>query len=227
MLSKFGNWIFHYRNFLFPLFYAALFIPSLPIFHSINWAIALGTLFIAMGILVRSVTIGLVYIIRGGKKRQIYAEKLVTTGIYSVCRNPMYLGNILLLLGFGIFANSLLFLLIFFPLFYLFYMAIMRAEENFLIKKFPVDYSEYKRNTNSLVPNFRGLGNIFKDFTMNWIRVIQKEYNSLCMYLSGMLMLLFYHKFITFSQFAILLTANLAWYLVVKYLKKSGELDKK
>ena len=33
IFTKFGNWLFHYRNILFPVFYAALFIPSTAIFQ--------------------------------------------------------------------------------------------------------------------------------------------------------------------------------------------------
>ena len=135
MLVKLGNWLFKYRNILFPLFYAALFIPSPIIFQSERWALEIGLLFIGTGILIRCITIGLVYIIRGGSKRQIHAETLVTDGIYKVCRNPMYLGNILLLLGFGLFSNSLLFTLIFMPLFVFFYVAIIWAEEGLFVKK--------------------------------------------------------------------------------------------
>jgi len=112
----FGNWIFRYRNAIFPFFYVALFIPSPDIFAN-KYAIILGALIIISGIMVRSLTIGLEYIIRGGSKGKIHANKLVTGGIYSICRNPMYLGNILLILGFGIFANSLLFTALFSPLF--------------------------------------------------------------------------------------------------------------
>ncbi|NJK97787.1 MAG: isoprenylcysteine carboxylmethyltransferase family protein, partial [Bacteroidales bacterium] len=124
MIAKFGNWLFHYRNVLFPFFYAALFIPTTPLCPD-KWALTIGLFIIGIGVLIRSITIGLVYIIRGGQKRQIHAETLVTDGIYKVCRNPMYLGNILLILGFGIFANSLIFLLIFVPIFFVFYKAII------------------------------------------------------------------------------------------------------
>ena len=80
------------------------------------------------------VTIGLAYIIRGGKNKKVYAEDLVTTGIFAHCRNPLYVGNILMLAGVGILSNSLLYVVIMIPFFLFVYQAIVLAEENFLTK---------------------------------------------------------------------------------------------
>lgn len=67
MIVQFGKWIFHFRNFLFPVFYIALFIPSQRVFNSQEFSDIFGLTFIFSGILVRTITIGLVYIVRGGK----------------------------------------------------------------------------------------------------------------------------------------------------------------
>jgi len=79
-----------------------------------------------------------------------------------LCRNPMYFGNILLLLGFAFFANSLLFILAFLPLFILFYLAIIEAEEVFLEQKFGEIFSEYKKNANYLFPDIRKIRKAFE-----------------------------------------------------------------
>jgi len=219
MITKFGNWIFHYRNYLFPLFYAALFIPSPQIFQGEIWAIITGLIFIVSGILIRSLTIGLVYIIRGGANRRIHAEKLVTEGIYKVCRNPMYLGNILLILGFGLFANSLIFTLLFFPLFVFFYLAIIAAEEDFLLGKFSQQFIDYKSHSNAIIPRLGNLKSAFKGHTFKWKNVIYKEYNSLFIYFTGICLLLLYHKQIVVKSFLIIETTILIIYLLIKYLK--------
>src|SRR5687768_16881211 len=109
MMVRLGNILFHYRNFLFPVFYILLFVPSQKVFGSMNTALILGFLIAASGQAIRVATIGLVYIIRGGKNRQIYAEGLVTEGIFSHCRNPLYVGNILIIIGLGVMSNSLFF----------------------------------------------------------------------------------------------------------------------
>ena len=99
-------------------------------------AVGVGTAVVLLGQIIRAMTIGLDYIIRGGRNRRVYAEDLVTTGIFSHCRNPLYVGNLLVLLGLGIAANSIYFVGILMPLFLLFYQAIVLAEENFLRNKF-------------------------------------------------------------------------------------------
>src|SRR5437773_2403603 len=110
-MVRFGNWIFHYRNFLFPVFYLLLFIPSPEIFSSWETAIEVGTLISFTGEFVRVLVMGLVNIQHGGRERAIYSSDLITDGIFSHCRNPLYIGNILILLGLGVMANSLIFIL--------------------------------------------------------------------------------------------------------------------
>ena len=100
-----GNFFFRYRNMLFFFLYAALFIPSPAIFredqlgpHYYYWPVAIGLTITILGQIIRGATIGLAYIIRGGLHGQVYAEELVTQGIFNHCRNPLYLGNILMLI---------------------------------------------------------------------------------------------------------------------------------
>src|SRR6266446_7142194 len=100
-MVKFGNWIFHYRNFLFPVFYLLLFIPSPEIFDDYKIAILVGFIISLLGEGIRAIVMGLVNIQHGGRDRKIYSSDLITDGIFSHCRNPLYIGNILFLLGLG------------------------------------------------------------------------------------------------------------------------------
>uniref|UniRef100_UPI0032178068 methyltransferase family protein n=1 Tax=uncultured Draconibacterium sp. TaxID=1573823 RepID=UPI0032178068 len=220
MLVKFGNWIFHYRNFLFPVFYLTLFIPSPHLFSDHTISLTIGAIIIFLGMFTRSVTIGLVYIQRGGRNRRIHASKLVTEGIYSVCRNPMYLGNLLLLLGFGIFANSVLYLAIMFPVFGFIYLGIIKAEEAFLTNEFGEEYVEYRKKTFAIIPKLRGLGKIFANYKFNFTRVVIREYNSLFIYACGILLLCYYQQVMSLQTSAVLLVIVLVIYLVVKVLKR-------
>src|ERR1700692_1003243 len=101
-MVKLGNFLFRNRNGIFPLFYLMLFVPSWEVFDNPVTAMIIGFSVTIIGQLIRVITIGLVYIIRGGKDRRVYAEDLVTTGIFAHCRNPLYVGNILILVGLGI-----------------------------------------------------------------------------------------------------------------------------
>jgi protein-S-isoprenylcysteine O-methyltransferase Ste14 len=225
MLVKSGNLFFHYRNYFFAVMYAALFIPSPVVFSNTGWAQIIGGIIIASGILVRSITIGLVYIIRGGSKRQIHAETLVTEGIYKVCRNPMYLGNLLLLLGFGLFANSLLFTLIFFPLFVFIYIAIIKAEEAFLSNKFGDRFTTYVSQTNAIIPKLSCLKDAFTGHQFNFKKVINKEHNSLFLYFGGVLLLLLYQHSISLIAFLTGFAVIAMIYMTVKLLKRNKMLE--
>src|SRR4051812_16294908 len=103
-MIQIGNFFFRYRNFVFIFLYLALFIPSPPLFreqhfgpHYYYLPIIIGLLVTISGQLIRGLTIGLAYIVRGGKDKQVYAEELVTEGMFNHCRNPLYVGNILML----------------------------------------------------------------------------------------------------------------------------------
>src|SRR5207249_3584830 len=106
MIVKIGKLLFHYRNGLFPLVYGLLVLKSEPALPDYRVASLLGFLVGLLGQLLRAVTIGLEYIIRGGRNRQVYAEKLVQGGIFAHCRNPLYLGNVLIVVGVGLASNS-------------------------------------------------------------------------------------------------------------------------
>lgn len=225
MIVKLGNWLFHYRNMLFPFFYAMLFVPSRPVFGNMTYAFIVGGIIIFIGMAVRITTIGLVYIERGGKNRRIYAGELVTEGIYNVCRNPMYLGNALLLLGFGLFANSLIFTLVFVPLFVGLYIAIILAEEAFLYNKFGQEYTSYKKNTNRIIPRLSSIKGAYRDQTFKWQKVVSKEHNSMFLYFTGILLILYHKTAISYFAFIIIFIVIFTNYLSVKLLKKRKVLD--
>ena len=177
-MVKLGNFLFRYRNGLFPVFYALLFLPSPPLLANPWRAIGLGLFIALLGQAIRVLTIGLQYIIRGGKNYKVYAEELVTGGLFSHCRNPLYVGNVLMIAGLGVMANSLIFTAVITPVFVLFYQAIIRAEEHFLLSKFGEAYRVYQRDVNRWIPSLSGLGSTLRSMTFNGRRALLKEYNT-------------------------------------------------
>ena len=239
MMIQIGNFFFKYRNLLFILLYLALFIPSPPIVSPevfggsyFLWPIIIGLIITITGQLIRGATIGLAYIIRGGKDGKVYAEDLVTQGIFDHCRNPLYVGNILMLAGVGILSNSLLYLLVFIPFFLFVYQAIVLAEENFLRGKFGERFNQYCKKVNRWIPDLGGIGKTFKGMHFKWKRWILKEYNTQYVWLSGItLILLFKYPELTNHDTSlrntlliIILSILLFLYLFVRYLKKSGKM---
>jgi protein-S-isoprenylcysteine O-methyltransferase Ste14 len=192
-----GNFFFKYRNWIFILFYAALFVPSLPLFSAAEcgaryywWPVVLGLLITCTGQGIRGLTIGLAYIVRGGKEGKPYAEGLVTEGIFRHCRNPLYVGNILMLLGVGILANSVFYVALMMPLFLFIYQAIVLAEEDFLRKKFGAGFDNYCRDVNRWWPSLRGIGSTLRSMEFNWKRWILKEHTTQFIWLLGIVSLL-------------------------------------
>lgn len=239
MMIQIGNFFFKYRNLLFILLYLALFIPSPPIFsaeifgsHYYLWPIIIGLIITVTGQLIRGATIGLAYIIRGGKDGKVYAEELVTEGIFHHCRNPLYVGNILMLVGVGILSNSLLYLLVFIPFFLFVYQAIVLAEENFLRSKFGEKFIAYCQKVNRWLPDLRGIGKTFKGMHFKWKRWILKEYNTQYVWLSGitLILLLNYPELTNYdvrlrnTSLIFILSILLLLYVLVRYLKKSGKM---
>jgi len=228
-----GNFLFRHRNYIFPILYLILFVPSPKIFDDFYIPVIIGLSVALFGQAIRILTIGLVYIIRGGRHRQIYAKELVTDGIFAHCRNPLYLGNILILTGSGIMSNSLVSLLIFLPLFVFAYQAIVIAEENFLNDRFGPQYKNYLKSVNRWVPNLKGIGNTINSSTFKWRRVIVKEYNSIYIWLTGAVLLILknyrsystaqnFHKSLPF--FILVIFSLTVCYSIVRYLKKSLKL---
>ncbi len=230
-MVKLGNFFFKYRNLLFPVFYALLFVPTLPILADWRIAVVIGVLITLLGQLVRMVTIGLDYIVRGGRNKQVFAEGLVTQGLFKHCRNPMYVGNVLMILGMSVVANNLLFLLIMVPLFFFIYQCIIRAEEHYLHAKFGEEFDAYTARVPRWGIRFAGLGATLRAASFNYKRVLLKEYNSTAVWLGATVLLVAVHIYrnegsymLQDHSFALYVAAGLVLlsYLLIRYLKKSG-----
>ena len=234
-----GNFFFKYRNILFIFLYLALFIPSPDIFtrevfgeNYYLWPILIGLVITVTGQLIRGATIGLAYIIRGGKDKKVYAEELVTQGIFNHCRNPLYVGNILMLAGVGVLSNSLIYVAVFIPLFLFIYQAIVLAEENFLRSKFGAQFDAYCARVNRWLINPKGLSDSFSQMHFNAKRWILKEYNTQFVWLVGiaLILLLKYPQLTDYNMdlrnilLPVVIVILGVIYLSVRYLKKSGKL---
>lgn len=179
MIVGIGNFLFRFRNVLFPLALPLVLVPGPRVFDE-NLAAAVAGL--ALGVLgqgVRAATIALEYIIRGGRNRRVYAEELVTDGLYAHCRNPMYVGNVLIVAAVAIASNSWGCVAVVVPLFAFFYFAITRAEEAYLAREFGDAYSEYRAAVPRFLPRFRGLADTLRNSRFHGRRLLAKEYGTL------------------------------------------------
>lgn len=108
------------------------------------------------GLLLRALTVG--YVPAGTSGRNTHEQRatvLNTTGVYSIVRNPLYLANFVIFLGFVVFLKVWWFPLIVIPVFALYYERIILAEEAFLEQKFGNEFVEWAAKTPAVFPRFR------------------------------------------------------------------------
>lgn len=194
LLVRYGNFLFRARDAVFPVVLLALFVATRP-----HWpdgseraddALDLvGVLVALAGQALRVATVGYAYIIRGGKDRKVYAEELVTRGLFRHGRNPLYVGNLLILAGLLLVWNSPVAYALGVPFFAVGYVAIVAAEEAFLRGKFGAQYDAYCATVPRWGLRLRGLRASVADMTFNWSRVLVKEYGSAAYWMAGICLL--------------------------------------
>jgi protein-S-isoprenylcysteine O-methyltransferase Ste14 len=178
MLQKIGNFLFKYRTIVFPLFLPLALLPSPTLFDRPVIAAAIGFALAALGEAVRVSTIGMQYIVRGGRDRRVYAKDLVTGGFYAHTRNPMYVGNVLILVGLAVASNSWFCAVVLTAAYVFVCVAIVAAEESYLRDKFGAAFDEYCRDVPRWLPRMSGIGATLADYHFNWRRVVTKEYGT-------------------------------------------------
>jgi protein-S-isoprenylcysteine O-methyltransferase Ste14 len=200
MIVRFGHFMFRFRNALFPLTLVLLVLtstPQLP-FGSARldlWLDAVGVILALLGQTCRALAIGSVdNIRRGGYRKRIAAETLIRSGIYAHTRNPLYLGNLIILSGLLLIANCRWWYLLVWPGFLGSYYTIVRAEEEFLSLKFGQAYRDYLQTVNRFLPTRTGLRQSLARSSFAWRRACRKEFGVVCSWLSSALVLLLWKQ---------------------------------
>lgn len=177
-----GNWLFRRRSWL-PVFMvvAGIIVMYLGnrqaiLFDSRDELIFLGVSLI--GQLIRILTVGFTPKNTSGRNTvngQI-ADELNVTGIYSLVRHPLYLGNFFMWLGPVLFLRSLSFTIVFGLLYWIYYERIMFAEEQYLRRKFGEIYDKWSEKVSSFIPY--SLKFIRPNLHFSVRNVLKREYNS-------------------------------------------------
>jgi protein-S-isoprenylcysteine O-methyltransferase Ste14 len=102
---------------------------------------ALGAIVLVPGLLVRALASGHV------QKN----EALATSGPYAYTRNPLYLGSLLIGIGFAIAARSWWVGVVLVVMFFAIYLPVIRGEEAYLRQRFP-EFEEYARRVPRMFP---------------------------------------------------------------------------
>ncbi|WP_438966204.1 methyltransferase family protein [Flavobacterium sp.] len=183
-----------------------------------------------LGLLIRIFVIGYVPKNTSGRtvKTQV-ADSLNTTGMYSLVRHPLYLGNYFMWLGPALLSGNFWFIISFTLLYWIYYERIMFSEEKFLRGKFGGTYLTWAEKVPAFVPNFKNF--VKPNLTFSWKKVVRKEINGL--FLLVLIFFFFdylgvltknevnYNPFLFYSS--IVLTVAI---IVIKIIKKKTDILK-
>jgi protein-S-isoprenylcysteine O-methyltransferase Ste14 len=130
-----------------------------------------------LGLLIRMITVGYSPDHTSGRNTtegQI-AEVLNTTGIYSVVRHPLYLGNFFMWLGVAALTQNTWFIIAFILFYAIYYERIMYTEEHFLRAKFGHVYLSWSRKVPAFIPSFKNFKRATHSFRIK--KVLKQEKN--------------------------------------------------
>lgn len=147
--------------------------------HSLTewWQVACFCVSIS-GLVLRAFTVGSVP--RGTSSRNTsepLAARLNTTGMYSIVRHPLYLGNYLALLGCLMFFRKAWIILAGTALFAGLYELIILSEEDFLRRRFGPGFEDWARDTPTWIPRLTGWRR--PELPFSWRTVLSREYTGL------------------------------------------------
>ncbi len=189
-IEKQGVWLFKYRSFLpLPILLVAIFLylrteidsttfilekaPYETYFQMFCLCISL------IGLLIRAYTVGHTPKNTSGRntKEGQVADTLNTSGMYSVVRHPLYLGNFFMWIGPAMLTGDFWFIIAFCLSYWIYYERIMFSEEQFLRKKFGQRYLKWAKNVPAFFPAIKNFKK--SDLDYSWKKVLKKEKNGL------------------------------------------------
>ena len=187
-----GAWAFRHRSWL-PI------VPAIPLLLapplSLAWPDrATGVLLVAAGQLLRFWAVTHIGVI--SRTRTMRLGKLITSGPYSLIRNPLYVGNALLWTGFVVLSQVLWMLPVAWAIFALQYGAMARWEERILAERYPA-YRAYAAQVGRWVPRWNSNWHRRTQTaaeTHDWSGVLFSERGTLIAEITMVLLLVGKHK---------------------------------
>lgn len=158
-MKQLGKILFKYRSYTPLPFVFCMILFMEPTFYSI----VTGICVVLLGEAIRVWSVGYA----GSETRTtsgVGGSNLVTQGPYSIIRNPLYWGNIMIYSGFGIMSNALFpYLLIFAFVYFVFqYYLIIINEEEYLRQTYKEEFSEYCKLVKRFLPTAKPLPDSIK-----------------------------------------------------------------
>ncbi|MGB4056854.1 MAG: isoprenylcysteine carboxylmethyltransferase family protein [Alphaproteobacteria bacterium] len=235
-LVKTGDFLFKWRNYMFPVMIGVLFIlfpvpdsyfgsPALE-----EWKDVLAFTIIFSGLAFRMVTIGWAYIKRGGLNKEVYADTLVHSGFFGMCRNPLYVGNMMIYAGVFLLHGNPIVVVTGIAAYTFIYIAIIAAEEHYLRAKFGAAYEKYCAEVPRWIPNFSKYKESVAGMNFSIKRSIFKDYSTIFNTVLAIALIEglehFQSAHSTFENMfkisLVMLAVATVMLVTVKHLKKSG-----
>jgi len=233
--EKTGNRLFSWRSYFSVVCFGVIF-AALRDFHLFYgsrqlerfWEI-LCLLVSLSGLAVRIATAGCAPEGTSGRNSSKQKAALLnTTGMYSVVRHPLYLGNLLILLGLSLFPKTWWLTVILLLGFWLCYERIIFAEEEFLQAKFGQKFVEWAAQTPALFPKFRLWKSPALSFSMR--TMLRREYSTVFLIIISFIIMKQMASLLTTGapdpdkMWLTLLAIGLAQYLLLRTLKKYSRM---
>ena len=177
-ITRLGGWLFTQRSWLpLPIAAALLFIPAAPSITVSTRLLWSGVLIVASGEALRLWAVHHIGVI--SRTRSDRLGPLVATGPFSLVRNPLYLGNILLWVGFAVSARLLWIVPLVALLLAFEYHAIVRWEERLLETRLGDGYRAYAARVSRWIPSLRAPAQLVTTARFSWNETLFSERGTL------------------------------------------------
>ncbi len=221
--QKIGAFLFKYRSFTPLPLIAVVFVFFPPGTEAEPWPLICGLLLALAGESIRIHSCGHAAGGTSGRESSFRADDLNTTGFYSICRNPLYLGNLLMMAGILLSYGNPRALLLGVILLTAQYHFIILAEEYYLAGKYGEQFRLFRSTVPRLLPNplkWRRPGNAFRGPGVIW-QEIDTIFNTTALFLAVLAWKAGQAEAILRVRFFLFVLAGLTLvYLVLKAVKK-------
>ena len=236
-LANEGRFLFRWRSYA-PLVLLPLFLAALPEEQRISQAVGptvehimffVSVLVSFLGLAIRWATVA--FVPGGTSGRNTLgqrADQLNTSGMYSIVRNPLYVGNFVAILGVLICVKVWWLVAMFALCYWLYIERVIAVEEAFLEHKFGDDYRAWAARTPAFLPRVSDWVRPSQPFSLTFL--LRREYNGLLAVGASFFALeLILDVFVQHETFAEWVAEDAAWialgattlvlFLVLRFLK--------
>ena len=194
-LVRLGGWLFRKRTALpVPIVLALLVIPPGESDVATAWLLMTGLPIVMLGELIR--LWGVHHIGAVSRTRSERLGPLIDSGPFAHVRNPLYIGNVLLWLGFAVSARLPWLVPVVFALLAIEYHAIVRWEERLLETRIGPPYRDYMQRVPRWIPKAAGDSISGGEAAFSWTQTLFSERGTLIAIGAGYLLLALKAQFI-------------------------------